>query len=181
MKYYSSRFQNMATSNKEFETNLSEGLPSKEKESETISCEEKDAATGNENGAKTCSSDDNIDRNKASCLAKDDQKFIDQSNNGGLSTKENADCDISSSVSESVETEKQGSSDTGSVEGEKLDELNKNSPPLARYSGRKVDEALLEEDEMGCSGDEEEHYESAEEEHLTPEEAEVICVRANDK
>ena len=45
-------------------------------------------------------------------------------------------------------------------------------------SSKGVDEALLEDDEdnIELSDDGEENYESAEEEHLTPEEAEVITV-----
>ncbi len=172
----------MATSDREFETNLSEELSPKEKENGSISCEEKDVVIGNENGAKACSSDDyvrdNFDKNGATYLGKDNQEFMDEGNKakGSLNTAGNVDCNLSNTVSNSIDTEEQECNSTESIEGVKLDGFDKNSPPLQRSGGKGVDEALLEEDEMGCSEDEEEHYESAEEEHLAPEEAEVISV-----
>jgi hypothetical protein len=110
-------------------------------------------------------------------LTEDNQEFMNEREKGSLNTAGNVDCHSNNTACKSLETEEQDCNSTKSVEETKLDGFGKNNPPLPRCGGRGVDEALLEEDEMGCSGDEEEHYESAEEEHLTPEEAEVINVR----
>ena len=154
----------MATSDREFERNLSEESSSKEMESGLISCEEKDVVIGSKNDAGTGLNNDNVDKND---LVKGDQNSI----KGSQNDEKNGNC---STISESVETEKQVYNDLGPAEGAKVDGFDKNSQPLPRPGGMRVDEALLEEDEVECSEDEEERYESAEEEHLTPEEAEVI-------
>ena len=154
----------MATCHREFERNLSEESSSKEKESGSISYEERDDGIVSKNDEKTGLSTDNVDRND---LVKGDQNRKNRLDR--QSDETNLNCNT---ASVSVETEKQSHSDLGP--GAIAHEFDKNSQPLPRPGGKRVDEALLEEDEMGCSEDEEEHYQSTEEEHLTPEEAEVI-------
>ena len=153
----------MATSDREFKTNLSEELSPKANEKGSIACKENDVSIRNDKGAKACSGDSIVDRNKVGDFGKDE---------GSQNTAENIDCDSNDTACTSLATEKQDCSSTKSEEGQKLGGFNTSNLPLPRG----VDEALLEEDEIGCSGDEEEHYESAEEEHYTPEEAEVMSL-----
>ena len=161
----------MANCDKEFERNLSEDLSPKEKESGQSSCEEKDVVLEDENNkaisSKDCNFDEEVMKSKDHSQNIDENTYFTSSNN----------------VNECSETEQEGCSSTGVVEGAKLHNSNMdtNRQPSPISGGRRVDEVLLEEDELAedCSGEEEEHYESAEED-LAPELAEVMYREWND-
>ncbi|XP_028413244.1 tetratricopeptide repeat protein 1-like [Dendronephthya gigantea] len=164
----------MATPQNELKVNLSEELSSKEKENGSISCEEKIAVVEDNIDTESCSNKMNLDRiDDANELLKNaeseflectDKNMFDQKCEGEKNSS------IGSAVSGAVRTGEDCCSNTGSVEDNDLDKIRKNNQ-VSMSRDRKVNETLLEEDEIGCSGDEQEHYESAEEEHLTPEEA----------
>lgn len=147
-----------------------EEISTEQKGSACNSCDGREVVIGKENSSEACLNDDNVTRN--GCYQADDMaKNIKEVN----MDERNKNCGINNRASASLESGVQGFSDSGPVEGaRKPDSQNINRPPLSRSAGKNVDEALLEVDETGCSEDEEEHYESAEEEHLTREEAEVI-------
>ena len=166
----------MATSDRKNETNLSEELLSKEKENGSISCDEKDFVLENKNSAKSGLNDNNLDESvdPTNSARKDDQEFVDQNIQHSSNRDEKMDCNVNSNANNYLGNEQQCCINEP-VEGAKIDGNHKKKQSLPKVGGgMKVDEVLIEEDEINCSEGEEEHYESAEEEHLTPEEAEVI-------
>ena len=166
----------MATPENEFEVSLSKELSSNKKENGSVSCDEKTFVLGDNVTTKSSSNKANLDKlDDANVLLKNaevEPEFLECTDENMFN--QNCEGTKNSSVGNTVsDTKKNLSSSTGSVKGNNCDEIGKNKRQIPMSRERKVNETLLEEDEMGSSGNEEEHYESAEEEHITPEEAEV--------